>query len=135
MENISPMRFVLAFLEVVENYGIFDEFDAEQNKMVTSEPVKDLIEMARLIAPEEIDNHEAAARMRELSDAERDFLVENDDEGVVVDMRDYFHKEMARNNGARGVLMQLHYARQSGDKEEINRLLKLATEFTLREGE
>jgi hypothetical protein len=117
------------FVEFFENHGIFDEFSAEQNRMITSQGVKNLYEIAKGLIPERF-NEETIAEgipakmMRDLSEEERLHLIGNDDEDVVVDMRDYFAEEMARNGGARGLLLQLHDAQVAGDKEKINELWK-----------
>lgn len=129
MDNVNAMRFCYIFVEFFENHGIFDEFDAETNRMVSSKGVINLYNLAKEILPERLSNDEAAVRMRELSPDEREFLIGEDDEGVVVDMRDYFAEEMARNGGARGILHQLALANSMGNKEEVERLINLASEF------
>ena len=121
------------FVEFFENHGIFDEFDAEQNKMVTSKGVRNLYEIAKELLPERLEYDEAAQKMRELSDDEREFLIGSDEEGVVVDMRDYFAEEMAKNDGARGLLLQLEVAQEAGDKEQVDRIWSMIKEFNEKE--
>ena len=133
MDNINPMRFVYLFVEFFENHGIFDEFDAEANRMVSSEGVKNLYNIAKELLPERLANDEAAERMRDLSQDERDFLVGNDDEDVVIDMRDYFAEEMSRNGGARGLLASIVEAKQADDWERVDNLLQVAEEFNGKE--
>jgi len=133
VDNISPMRFCYIFVEFFENHGIFDEFDPEQNRMVTSKGVKNLYEIAKELLPERLPNDEAAQKMRDLSDDEREFLIGNDEDGVVVDMRDYFAEEMAANGGARGLLHQIATAYEQGDTEFLDDLLDKAKEFNEKE--
>jgi hypothetical protein len=127
---MNAMRFVLAFLAHVEEQGIFDEYDPDENCMVTSDEMLNLIDMAKEIAPERLAADEAATTMRALTDAERDAFIRADEENVVVDMRSHFVQEMSANNGARGVLEQLVMAQERGDLVETKRLLTLAKEFT-----
>lgn len=133
MDDISPMRFCYMFVEFFENHGIFDEFDAEQNRMVSSKGVRSLYEIAKELLPERLANDEAAEKMRDLSDDEREFLIGSDEEGVVVDMRDYFAEEMSRNGGARGLLHQLAEAHAAGDAQTVIELLDTAKEFDEKE--
>jgi hypothetical protein len=133
METIGPMRFVYMFLDFVENHGIFDEFDPEQNCMVTSEGMEELISIAEEIAPERVSNEEAAVRMRELTPVERDILINEDEEGVIVDLRDHFAEKMAENGGARGLLAQLVEAQEQGDSNRCAELWETIEEFAKRE--
>lgn len=132
MEDISPMRFCYMFVEFFENHGIFDEFDAEQNRMVPSQGVKNLYEIAKEILPERVSNTEAAERMRDLSEDEREFMIGEEEEGVVVDMRDYFAEEVQRNGGARGLLFQLELARNTGDKARETEIWNMIEQFNER---
>lgn len=130
MEKVGAMRFVYMFLDFVENHGIFDEFDAEENRMVTSQGVKNLIEIAKHIVPERLANDEAAEAMRDLTEDERDFLIGEDEEGIVLDMRDAFAEKMAENGGARGLIRQIADAQRRGDANEVIRLIQLGEEFS-----
>ena len=130
MEKISAMRFVYMFLDYVDNHGIHDEFDAENNRMQTSQGVRNLIAIARHIQPERLANDEAAAQMRELSPDERDFFIQQDEEGVIIDLRDEFAERVAQNRGAIGILAQLMKARDENDVEKIEEHLEMAEELS-----
>lgn len=131
-DKISAMRFVYAFLDYVEENGIFDEFDPDENVMVTSDEMQDLINMAMAIVPDRVTNEEAATMMRQLTLAERDALISEDDEDVVIDMRDEFAEKIALNGGARGILHELVQAQSRGDVIETKRLMQLAQELDER---
>ena len=48
-------------------------------------------------------------------------------------MRDYFAEEMAKNDGARGLLLQLEVAQEAGDKEQVDRIWSMIKEFNEKE--
>lgn len=128
MSDENPMRFIYEFIRFYDEEGIYDEYDPEDNEMVTSEEVQALYEYAKTFVPEPIDGAEAAKRSRELTDVERDaFIAENPT--VVIDLRAEFAKKMAANGGARGLLEQMVEARERGDLVEIKRLMDEASDF------
>lgn len=132
LPKTHPLRFVYEFLDYVDTVGIYDYFDEEENCMRTSEDVEELIEMARACAPERISNEEAAEKMRNLTDAERDAFIEADQENVIIDLRSDFSKRIAENGGARGILEQLVAAQERGDTQHATYLYNLAKEFTTK---
>jgi hypothetical protein len=130
-QESDAMRFVYAFMQHVDEMGIFDAYDPDENAMVTSDEMTDLINMATMILPERLEPEEAAQKMRLLSKDERDFFIGEDQEHVI-DMRDEFNLKMVENRGARGLLSQLVAAQSRGDLVEMKRLMETAKEFDER---
>lgn len=111
----NPIDFVRDFIRYVDSHGIYDEFDRDTQKMVTSVGVQSLIKDAHNCLPEKLKPREAAARMRDLSEAERDKLLEDADKERVVDMRKHFQKKMSENGGAQGIIQRLVNALETND--------------------
>jgi hypothetical protein len=102
----DAMDFIRDFLKFVESEGIYDEFDKDTNKMVTSSGVATLIKRAKEIMPPVLSNREASAQMRELTDEERDRLITNSGDRIV-DLRTAFAKKMAKNGGSHVLLEKI----------------------------
>lgn len=130
----NPVDFIRDFLKYTKKVGIFDEFDKDKQQMVTSAGVTALIKQAQACLPEKIGNLEAATRMRNLTDAERDKLIADAEDARVVDMRKEFQRRMSVNGGAQGLLAKLVEANATGDNEAIGEVLEDATAL-LREVE
>lgn len=115
----NPVDFIRDFLKHVKKVGIYDEFDKDSQKMVTSKEITALIKQAEACLPEKIGNMEAANRMRNLTIAERDKLIADADAERIVDMRKEFQKKMSINGGAQGLLAKLVEADAAGDDEAV----------------
>lgn len=100
----KTMDFIRDFLKYVETVGIYDEYDKEAQKMVTSKGVLNLVERAQACLPEKLTNLQAANKMRDLSEEERARLIQESEDGRVIDMRKHFQQKMSQNGGAYGLV-------------------------------
>ena len=113
---MNPLDFVRDFLAYVEKVGIYDQFDADTQKMVTSPGVQKLIKDAATYLPEKLKPAEAAHRMRDLTVAERNRMIEQADAGRVLDLRKQFQEKMRRNGGAQGIVRRIAEATRTDNK-------------------
>jgi hypothetical protein len=120
----KPIDFVRDFLNYVEKVGIFDEFDKESQKMITSAGVQSLIQEARSCLPEKLKPVQAANRMRDLNEAERDALIQSSEKERVIDMRKEFQKKMSENGGAMGIVERLVETVENSDMGDITEILQ-----------
>lgn len=121
----NPMDFVRDFLNYVEKEGVYDHFDRDSQKMVTSPGVQVLIKDARSYLPPKLKGKQAATLMRDLPDEMREKLIEKSDRERVVDLRTAFARKQAENGGARGVLERLVASVNEGfDQEEFEKILR-----------
>jgi hypothetical protein len=119
------MDFVRDFLNYVEKEGVYDHFDRDSQKMVTSPGVQVLIKDARSYLPPKLKGKQAATLMRDLPDEMREKLIEKSDRERVVDLRTAFARKQAENGGARGVLERLVASVNEGfDQEEFEKILR-----------
>lgn len=115
----NPLDFVRDFLAYIEKVGIYDQFDAETQKMTTSPGVQKLIKDAHTYLPEKLKPLEAATRMRDLTDAERDQMIKTADADRVVDLRKKFQRKMSLNGGALGIVERITHAVDVNDTDEL----------------
>ncbi len=111
----NPTLFISEFLKYVETVGIYDEFDKDAGKMVTSQGVQSLIKSAKSYLPAKLKPAAACILMRDLTDDERDKAIADSEAGRIIDMRKEFQRRMSKNNGAQGLLAQLVDAAERGD--------------------
>lgn len=111
----QQMDFIRDFLNYVNHVGIFDEFDKEQQKMITSPGVQSLIKQAEACLPEKLKPRQAANAMRDLTDSEREKLIADAEEGRIIDMRKAFQLKMSKNGGAMGIVERI-VAAAEGDE-------------------
>lgn len=109
------MNFIHMFLKYVDSQGIYDEFDKDSQKMVTSAGVQALIKEAATYVPAKLKPLQAANAMRDLTDAERDKLIQDSDQERIVDLRRGFQLRMSENKGAQGIVERLVEATQNPD--------------------
>lgn len=121
--SYQPIDFVRDFLNFVEKHGIFDEFDKDSQKMVTSVGIKALIEEAQSCLPEKLKPKQAAERMRDLNDDEREKLIKDSDAQKVIDMRKVFQDKMSKNKGAQGLIEKLVKAHEANDNDAFGQAL------------
>jgi hypothetical protein len=119
----NPMNFIKQFLAYVDNVGIYDEYDAEANKMVMSDGVQTLVKDAISYLPEKLKPLTAAVRMRQLTDAERDRRINEAHEGIVIDLRQHFQEKMSKNGGAYGLVKDLVEAVEHEDHEKLAQIM------------
>lgn len=124
-----PIDFIRDFIRYIENEGIYDEFDPETQRMRTSAGVEALIKEAYSYMPEKLKAGEAMARMRDLTDAQRNKLIEDAEADRVIDLRKEFQLKMSRNGGAQGIVERLVNVLDSGSPQDINNILADAQAF------
>lgn len=118
-----PVDFVRDFLNYVEKVGIFDEFDRDTQKMVTSSGVQSLIKEAQTCLPEKLKPRQAAQRMRDLNDAEREQLIKEAEDGRILDMRKTFQDKMSKNGGAQGIIARLVDALEGEENPNLEEII------------
>jgi hypothetical protein len=119
----NPMNFIRDFLNYVDKEGIYDQFDKDTQKMVTSAGVEALIKEAKSYLPEKLKPLEAAKRMRDLNEDERDQLIKDADEARIIDLRKRFQKKMSINQGAQGIVARLVEAVKAQDNVKLGEVL------------
>jgi hypothetical protein len=122
----QQMDFIRDFLNYIEHVGIYDEYDKEANKMVTSPGVLSLIKQAEACLPEKLKPGQACARMRDLSPDLRDKLIAEAEQDKVIDMRREFQLKMSKNGGALGIVEQLVAAYEGSRSEDFSRVIENA---------
>lgn len=120
----NSLDFIRYFLAYVENVGIYDEFDKDTQKMVTSNGVESLIKEAQSYLPEKLKPLAAANRMRNLSDAHRDTLIAIAEADKIIDMRQAFQKKMSINGGAQSIVKHILDAIDAQDEESFKEALQ-----------
>ena len=115
MDKYDAMDFVASFLAFVNTNGIYDEFDKESNKMITSSGVQALIEQAKTLLPE-MKGGQTSKMMRELTDDERERAIVGNNR--VIDMRAEFAKRIAANGGRQRLMSGFVEAMELGDFEK-----------------
>lgn len=123
--NLSnPMNFIRDFLNYIEKEGIYDKFDPDTQKMITSPGVEALIKEAETYLPKKLKPLEAANLMRDLTEDERTRLIEADEQNRIVDMRKHFQLKMSKNKGAQGLIEKLVQAVDTGDNSQAAQIIE-----------
>ncbi len=120
----NPLNFIRDFLAYVNKVGIYDEFDKDAQKMVTSQGVEALIKEAQRYMPDTLKPMAASLRMRDLTDDERDRAIADSEAGRIIDMRQEFQRRMAKNKGAVGLLEKLIEASETGNYEGLEVIME-----------
>jgi hypothetical protein len=123
----EPLDFIHLFITFADSEGIYDKYDKESNKMVTSPGMTNLIKLAREFFPQ-MPKGVPAAMMRDLTNEERSKAIAGSPDKVI-DMRAHFAAEMQQNGSARGLLQQLAAASEAGNLQEIRRITDMAKTF------
>lgn len=119
---IDLLARVLQFNE--ENY-LAGSYDKKSGKMENYPEIDTLIKDIKAVVPMQIDNKEAASKMRHLEDP--DNAIEQAGEKVI-DLRDDFRKKIAINKGAMGLIDRFHEASTDEERDEVIFLMKKLAE-------
>ena len=104
-------KFVTEFLDYVEKYDIFDEFDKRSQKMVRSAGVDALIKKAASVFPGRVKIGQLENDA--ISKVTKSIIIE--EAPNIIDRRDLFSRKVQENGSARGLLEKVLL----GDKKAI----------------
>ena len=127
MSTEKSMEFIADFLEHYMTVGIQDKFDNQTNKMVTSPAILAFVKRAQEILPPKLLRKEAAVKMRELPEDERNLAIVESPEKVV-DARAEFARRFAANGSLRGLVERLVNEPTIDDVAEAKKLLEMNNE-------
>lgn len=119
----NPIDFIRDFLIYVNKEGIYDKFDKDTQKMVTSPGVEALIKEAESYLPKKLKGRAAANLMRDLNEDEREVLIQSAEEGRIIDLRRQFQEKMSVNRGAQGIVERLVTAFDKNDTSQLSELI------------
>lgn len=95
--------FVVEFIRYVDKYDINDEYNKKTNKMERSPGVQSLIDQARKVFPEQVDD--GKTETDKLSVVQVDEAIANSPN--VIDTRDMFSRKIQENGGVRRLLEEV----------------------------
>ena len=101
----KAMDLLAELVAYYDTEGIYDEYEKESDKMVTSSGVYNIIKQARAILPERLKGEDAGRKMRDMPEDTKTKEIEATDK--VIDARTIFSQKMAKNKGAQGLLAKL----------------------------
>jgi len=129
MTNEAKMlEIMISLMKMYDNGELDNEYDETSDEMIPSEELEDLMEMARELLPAQLEGNEAAERMRDLSEIERQEAIMSSGRKVA-DLRREFQIKMSENGGARGLLEQLVSAKEANDTDAESEVIENILEF------
>lgn len=126
----KEIELLISIYNLYKEGKLASNFNKQTNKMENISELNTIMREVSNIIPEELEPIDAATKMRNLSEVDRNNAIEDNDK--VVDLRKEFILKISQNQGALGLTKQLVEAMDNKETDKIQEITTLMKELVIQ---